>query len=147
MNVNYDNSMSDFFLFDNLWLLSQAYRIFTSHKYVGYYICVSLFWLFTVCPFWFKVWWLLYWYHLHKLFLTTEMKKKSHYWRGVLVCLDYSSLWSFPALSKSDVSIPTWNVFGTLITNLTRDLIHCMEMCSMCSICEARKQSEGTADG
>lgn len=43
------------------------------------------------------------------------------------MCLDYSSLWSFPALSKSDVSIPTWNVFGTLITNLTMDLIHCME--------------------
>lgn len=54
-------------------------------------------------------------------------EKYTHHWGGVLVCLDYSSLWSFPALSKSDVSIPTWNVFGTLITNLTRDLIHCME--------------------
>lgn len=99
--------------------------IFTSHKYVGsLYTCHYFDFL---CQFWFKVWWFLYVYHLDQLFWTTEMKNMPSLKR----CFGVSRLefffWSFPALSKSDVSIPTWNVFGTLITNPTRDLIHCME--------------------
>lgn len=94
-----------------------------------------------LCQFWFNIWWFFYVYRLDKLFLTSEMKN-THHWRGVVVCLDYSSLWSLPALSKSDVSIPTWNVFGTLITNLTRDLIHCMETARMCGACAAYVRQE-----